>query len=148
LCYAGTSQQTLDNAQTEGSIPSGTSDRQTLLYPDTDAGNLGLCKHLAANMVMPNDTVTTAQSDAQTPAITSYFEDPASPNYHALGNITNPTLVLAGTQDEIVSVQDDFTLVTKIPGASFLQFLDAGHAAILQNAVPSGQVISAFLDAQ
>ncbi len=56
-------------------------------------------------------------------------------------------LVIAGTLDEVVSVQDDILIFDMIPGASFLQFADAGHAAILQHAVEAGEVISVFLDA-
>ena len=67
--------------------------------------------------------------------------------YNALGNITTSVLVIAGSEDMVVSVQDDYILVNRIPGASLLQFADAGHAAILQHAVTAGQVISAFLDA-
>ncbi len=56
------------------------------------------------------------------------------------------TLIIAGTLDEAISVEDDLTLFNAIPGASLLQFDDAGHAAILQHAVTSATVISAFLD--
>ncbi len=55
-------------------------------------------------------------------------------------------LVIAGTLDEVVSVQDDILIFDMIPGASFLQFADAGHAAI-SHAVEAGEVISVFLDA-
>ena len=47
----------------------------------------------------------------------------------------------------VLSVEDHCTLVNQIPEASFLQFMHAGHAAILQHAVTAGEVISAFLDA-
>ena len=119
----------------------------TYIFPDSDAGNTGLCKFVASLAIMPKEAVTPQQIAGQNSAIYGYYEDPASSVYHALGNITSPVLVIAGTRDMVVSVQDDYTLVNRIPGASFLQFADAGHAAILQHAVTAGQVISAFLDA-
>ena len=119
----------------------------TYIFPDTDAGNKGLCKFVASLAIMPKEPVTSQQIAGQNSAIYGYDDDAASPVYHALGNITAPVLVIAGSEDMVLSVQDDYTLVNKIPVASFLQFADAGHAAILQHAVTAGQVISAFLDA-
>ena len=96
---------------------------------------------------MPQEPVTSQQIAGQNNAIFEYANDPESLLFHGLGNITAPTLVIAGSQDMIISVQDDDILIDKIPGASLLQFADAGHAAILQHAVTAGQIISAFLDA-
>ena len=116
------------------------------IFPDNAAGNAGLCRFEASLATMPTEPVTAQQIAGQNSAIYGYYDDPQSPIYNALSNITNPVLVIAGTLDVVVSVQDDIVLVDKIPGASFLQFADAGHAAILQHAVEAGQVINAFLD--
>ena len=116
------------------------------IYPDTDAGNAGLCRLVASQMVMPMDPTTPQQVGAQTPAIATYLEGPSTAAYTGLHNITNPLLVIAGTQDQILSVQDDLVIVDSVPGASFLQYSDAGHAAILQHGATNGAVISAFLD--
>jgi len=118
----------------------------TYIFPNNDAGNAGLCRFEASLATMPKEPVTAQQIAGQNSAIYGYYDDPQSPVYNALGNITSPVLVIAGSLDIVVSVQDDMTLVNKIPGASLLQFADAGHAAILQHAVTAGQVISAFLD--
>ena len=119
----------------------------TYIFPDTDAGNTGLCKFEKSLSIMPKEPVTSQQIAGQNSAIYGYYNDAASPLYNALGNITTSVLVIAGSEDMVVSVQDDYILVNRIPGASLLQFADAGHAAILQHAVTAGQVISAFLDA-
>ena len=119
----------------------------TYIFPNTTAGNTGLCKFVASMAVMPQEPVTSQQIAGENSAIHNYITDSASTVYHALGNITAPVLVVAGSEDMVLSVQDDYTLVNNIPGASFLHFADAGHAAILQHAVTAGEDISAFLDA-
>lgn len=119
----------------------------TYIFPDNIPGNAGLCRFEASLAVMPKEPVTAQQIAGQNSAIYGYYDDPQSTVYHALVNVTSPLLVIAGTLDEVVSVQDDVLLVEEIPGASFLQFADAGHAAILQHAVEAGEVISAFLHA-
>ncbi|KAL0036983.1 hypothetical protein WJX77_007858 [Trebouxia sp. C0004] len=108
-------------------------------------GNAGLCR-FEASLTIPKELVTPQQIAGQNSATYGYYGDPQSTVYHALGNITTDVLVIAGTLDEVVSVQDDILVVDMIPGASFLQFADAGHAATLQHAVEAGEVISAFLD--
>ena len=118
----------------------------TFIFPDSVAGNAGLCRFVASVAAMPQEPVTAQQIAAQNPTLFSYFDDPESTIFNALSNITAPVLVIAGTQDQILSVQDDVTLVYKIPGATLLQFADAGHAAILQHAVEVGHMITAFLD--
>ena len=119
----------------------------TYIFPDNDPGNAGLCRFEASLAAMPKEPVTPQQIAGQNSAIYGYYDDPQSTVYHALGNITTEVLVIAGTLDEVVSVQDDILIVDMIPGANFLQFADAGHAAILQHAVEAGEVLSAFLDA-
>ena len=148
LHYAGYSRQSaLDEEALRPMDLAGIATPATYIYPDIEAGNIGLCKFVASEAVMPQEPVTPQQNIGQLSAIDDYYKDPASTVYHALGNITAPVLVVAGTQDVILSVQDDYTLVNMIPGASFLQFADAGHAAIMQHAVTAGEYISAFLDA-
>ncbi len=101
---------------------------------------------MAFHEVMPSDPVSLEQANSETSAVESYILDPASTVFHALGNITNPVLVIAGTLDQRISIQDAYTLVEHIPEASFWQFADAGHESILQHAITAGRIISAFLD--
>lgn len=98
-------------------------------------------------MVMPNDPLTPVQVGSQTPAIEAYLTGPNTAAYTGLHNLTNPLLVIAGTQDQILSVQDDMTIVSMVTGASLLQYTDSGHATILQHGATNGAIISAFLDA-
>lgn len=95
---------------------------------------------------MPQEVTTSDQIKAQNKAIDAALDDPRSALYYSLANITNPMLVVAGSMDMVLAVQDDYTIVGRVAGASLLQFADAGHAAVLQHAVTAGQVISAFLD--
>ena len=118
----------------------------TDIFPDTDAGNDGLCCFEASLAVMPKEPVTAQQIAAQNTAIDAFRYDPESTIYHALGNITNPVMIIAGALDHVASVQDDIVLVAEIPNATFLQFGDAGHAALLQHAIEAGQLISVFLN--
>ena len=118
----------------------------TYIYSDNPAGNNGLCQFQAAMAKLPQEPVTPQQIAGQNTAIDAYQDDPNSTVFHALSNITNPTLVVAGTLDEVLSVEDSLLIVNNIPGASLLQFADAGHAAILQYGISSGLLISAFLD--
>ena len=146
MCSAGTSVQTLELTKNHQDIPPDTGASSTLAYPDNAAGNQGLCQSLASQKAMPNDSSMPAQSNAQSRPIGTYLTEPASPIYHGLSNITNPVLLFSGTEDEIISVEDVYTLERNIPGASFVQFANAGHASIKQYGVISGQIISAYLD--
>ena len=117
------------------------------MFPDTPAGNAGLCRFLAAQKAMTQEPTTDLQIKAQSTPNYAAFTDPDATLYNQLGNITSPTLVIAGSQDMVLSVEDDYTIAGQIPEASLLQLADAGHAAVLQHAVAAGQIISAFLDA-
>ena len=70
---------------------------------------------------MPQAPVSSEQLLGQNPANFDYLNEPSSAIYNSLGSITNPVLVIHGNREEDVSVQDGYTLVNKIAGASFLQ---------------------------
>lgn len=146
--YAGVSNLTQAYGQYFSSLPTGGPQLETLGYPDNESRNAGLCRHEAFQQVLPQDPNTAAQQTSEGPAIASYLEDPNSPIFHALGNITNPVMIFGGTLDVRISVQDVYTLVNHIPGAAFYQFTGAGHGSIQQHAVTAGTLISAFLDQQ
>jgi hypothetical protein len=72
---AGTSATSLANLNAISTVLlSGQSIPPTYIYPDTEAGNAGLCRLVASQMVMPNDPLTPAQVGLQTPAIEAYLE--------------------------------------------------------------------------
>lgn len=95
---------------------------------------------------------TADQIVKQVPASVNHFDLPgyAGPGdsfvYENLGNITAPTLVLVGGQDLLLPLGDSQVLADRIPGASLIQFPDAGHAAILQHEYASARYIADFLD--
>lgn len=120
----------------------------TLLYPDTAAGNAALCRHLAFQQVMPNDTLLSNQSSGELAATATYTRDPTSHIFHSLGNVTNPVLVMGGTLDIRISIADLYTLVDYIPDASLVLLDSAGHESVQQYAITAGGIISDFLDEQ
>lgn len=145
---SGTSNQTRAYGQYYNSLPADGPEVMTLLYPDTAAGNSGLCRHLAFQQVMPNDTLLSNQSAGELAATATYTRDPTSHIFHSLGNITNPVLVLGGTLDIRISIADLYTLVDYIPDASLVLLDSAGHESVQQYAITAGGIISDFLDEQ
>lgn len=148
VCYSGTSNQTRAYGQYYNSLPADGPEVMTLLYPDTAAGNSGLCRHLAFQQVMPNNTLLSNQSAGELAATATYTRDPTSHIFHSLGNITNPVLVLGGTLDIRISIADLYTLVDYIPDASLVLLDSAGHESVQQYAITAGGIISDFLDEQ
>lgn len=146
--HAGLSNLTEAYGQYFNSQPAGSPQLDTLGYPDNKSGNAGLCRHQTYQKIMPQDPVTQTQATSEDKAIASYLQDPDSVIFHSLGNITNPVMVLGGTLDVRISVQDVYTLINHIPGASFHQFIDAGHESVQQHAVTAGTFITSFLDQQ
>ncbi len=140
---AGTSNQTRAYGQYYNSLPADGPEVMTLLYPDTAAGNAGLCRHLAFQQVMPNDTLFSNQSAGELAATATYTQDPKSHIFHSLGNITNPVLVMGGTFDIRISIADLYTLVDYIPDASLVLLDSAGHESVQQYA-PS-QLAASYL---
>ena len=74
----------------------------TYIFPDTDGGNTGLCKFETSLGIMPTEPVTSQQIAGQNNAIYGYYNDAGSLVYSALGNITRPVLVIAGSGDMVV----------------------------------------------
>ena len=120
-----------------------------MLFPSTPAGNAALCRYLASLDAMPKNAATQEQILAQIPTLIAVFMEPSPDEiYNGLGNITSPTLMLAGSQDAMVALGNSLVLVERIPGASLLQYADAGHAAILQHDSDAPAFINVFLNGQ
>ncbi|KAK9814864.1 hypothetical protein WJX73_000694 [Symbiochloris irregularis] len=129
------------------SVRTGQSLPPTIIFPDTAAGNAGLCRFLASQKYMPQDNPTQAQTAKQGPNLIKALTDPNdNVTFDLLPNITAPTMVIQGAQDEVIAVQNAFVIVENIPGASLLQYENAGHAVILQNDIEASQFIADFLD--
>lgn len=63
----------------------------------------------------------------------------------SLGRIAAPTLVLAGSADQLIPAADSQTLADGIPGARLVTIPDAGHLAPLENKAAANAAILDFL---
>jgi pimeloyl-ACP methyl ester carboxylesterase len=63
-----------------------------------------------------------------------------------LANLAKPTLVIAGTDDNLYVPHANALVITgKIPGAWLIQFKNAGHAVMDQDAEEIGKILNTFL---
>ena len=62
-----------------------------------------------------------------------------------VANIHNPTLVIVGTEDEIVPPSYSLPLAEKIPGAWFIQIKGGGHGLMYQYPEKLSRIILTFL---
>ncbi len=116
-----------------------------IAYPDTPAGEAGLCRFLTYIQVMPKDPTTPEQLMRQAAVDFDYDGEAGQEVTMGMQNITNPVLIIAGQQDSLLPISYDIEILDAIPGASLVEFADAGHSAILQNALASAAEINAFL---
>jgi len=63
-----------------------------------------------------------------------------------LSSIDVPTLVVAGKEDRLISVQASQELAAAIPGAQFTVIAEAGHLTPMEQPISTGRVIRQFLD--
>jgi pimeloyl-ACP methyl ester carboxylesterase len=63
---------------------------------------------------------------------------------NALSNITQPTLVIVGTDDD--PAPDSLTLAEGIPGSWLIQIKDAGHGLMYQHPDEFNRILMAFLE--
>lgn len=63
-----------------------------------------------------------------------------------LGGITVPTLVIHGSDDQLIPVAEARAMAEAIPGAHFAAIPAAGHLAPVEQAVNTGRVIREFLE--
>jgi pimeloyl-ACP methyl ester carboxylesterase len=64
---------------------------------------------------------------------------------NALSNITQPTLLIVGTDDMWTPAANSLTIAKKIPGAWLVQIRDAGHGLMYQIPDKFSKVVSTFL---
>jgi pimeloyl-ACP methyl ester carboxylesterase len=62
-----------------------------------------------------------------------------------LSNISNPTLVVAGTEDITSPPANSVMMAERIPGAWLVQIKDGGHGLIFQYPNEFSEVIETFL---
>ena len=92
---------------------------------------------------MPVDLATTEQVVSEAPAQQQYT---LMSGGIELANITAPTLILAGQQDEVLPFSGDAAILEGLPFASLISFPDSGHATPLQHSLTCAAIISAWLD--
>jgi pimeloyl-ACP methyl ester carboxylesterase len=63
-----------------------------------------------------------------------------------LKNITQPTLVIVGTEDVVVPAANSLTLVQEIPGAWLVQMKGGGHALMYQYPEQFSKIVKIFLE--
>ena len=68
---------------------------------------------------------------AQRAAITEWRQ-PRGERFAELKSITQPTLVVNGTNDIMVPTVNSFTLSQKIPNAQLIIYPDSGHGSLFQ----------------
>ncbi|MEC3881382.1 alpha/beta fold hydrolase [Parapedobacter sp. 10938] len=64
----------------------------------------------------------------------------------SLQEITVPSLVVRGAEDRVTPREQSDILVSKIPGATYLEIPDCGHLPNLENATRFNMELMAFLD--
>ena len=136
------------NPQVQQSIASGIPLPPAYIFPDTPVGNAAMCRFVAWLKLQPQDDEPTHKQTAKQAAAINTWDDPNNFDlYDAVANITAPVLVIAGSQDLVTPLVRDMAIAEHIPGASFVQFANAGHAVLLQHETVCAAMISAFLDA-
>lgn len=112
-------------------------------YPDTAAGNAGLCRYIKLYEAMPENSITTKEVDAQIEIVTAYLKQ-AGEIYRRLPDVQNPTLVYVGTYSG--EGPASYSIASQIQKSMVVAFSDAAHGAIFQHGPQAALTISAFLE--
>ncbi|MGB6531503.1 MAG: alpha/beta hydrolase [Candidatus Nitrosopolaris sp.] len=62
-----------------------------------------------------------------------------------LSKISNPTLIITGTDDVAIQPANSLIIAGKIPGAWLVQIKNAGHAVMDQYPAEVGKIMNTFL---
>lgn len=92
-------------------------------------------------MPIPKELVSPQVLQAQFEAIGSW--DSTCTN---LSNITQPTLIIVGTEDIFTPAANSLMIVDKIPSAWLVQIRDAGHGLMNQYPNQFNRIVSTFLE--
>ena len=90
----------------------------------------------------PKESVTPEMTQRQKEAIFSWW---TVGTCNALSNITQPTLVIVGTDDVWLPPANSLMIAEKIPGAWLVQIEDAGHGLMNQYPEKFSKIVSTFL---
>lgn len=73
------------------------------------------------------------------------WEQFSGKRFAELGTIQQPTLVVSGVRDEMISVSNSYWLSENLPNAVLLTYPDAGHGCLFQYLESFTRQVSAFL---
>jgi pimeloyl-ACP methyl ester carboxylesterase len=110
----------------------------TLFPPEWFKANPNYQKYIP----LPKESVSPEIIQRQNEAILSWI---TTGTCNALSNITQPTLVIVGTDDIWTPAANSLMIAENIPGAWLVQIGDAGHGLMYQYPVEFSKVVSAFL---
>jgi pimeloyl-ACP methyl ester carboxylesterase len=91
---------------------------------------------------LPKESVSPQIIQRQNEAIVNWITQDTC---NALSKITQPTLVIVGTEDIWTPAANSLMIAEKIPGAWLVQIRDAGHGLMYQYPDKFSKVISTFL---
>jgi pimeloyl-ACP methyl ester carboxylesterase len=81
----------------------------------------------------------------QTKAVQSWMATNWRSVCDELAKISNPTLVIIGSDDAIIPTANSLIIAGKIPGAWLVQIKDAGHELFMQYPDKINKVLQTFL---
>jgi len=87
-----------------------------------------------------SEQTTTNTLNKQTEAITNW-----TGTCNLLGNITQPTMVLVGTDDVLTTPANSILIAEKIPAAWLIQIRGGGHAMMMQYPEKFSNIVDTFL---
>jgi len=93
----------------------------------------------------PKESVTAEMSQRQKEAIFSWW---TVGTCNELSKITQPTLIIVGTDDVWLPAANSLMIAEKIPEASLIQIEGAGHGLMNQYPDKFSKVVSAFLEGE
>jgi pimeloyl-ACP methyl ester carboxylesterase len=111
----------------------------TLFPPDWFKANPNYQNYIP----LPKESVSPDIIQKQEEAIVSWF---TTGTCNALSNITQPTLVIVGTDDIWTPAANSLMIVEKIPAAWLVQIRDAGHGLMYQYPDKFNRVLMTFLE--
>jgi len=126
-----------------GALGSGSTALLSLLFPAGDTADL--TAYVQSITAYPDfHMASTSTVQAQYGAIESWTlgTDPAGKR---IGRIAAPTLVADGTQDAIIPVANDYSLVEAIRGSQLVLYPGAGHGFLIQDRAAWTQTVDRFL---
>lgn len=111
-----------------------------MLFPDTRTTEMG--RFVTDLMSRPQDEPSAAVSQAQDAAFQTWL---GSGIWDQLDSISNPVLIMHGSEDQLVPAQNAVSMAARIPGAWLVQIPDAGHAVLVQEPELCCGLINLFL---